>query len=292
MDRRTFLAGGAALLAACRSTEPGVGPPPIDAAAELAAIRDTLGAGARLGVAALDTGSGRRLGLDENSRYAMCSTFKLALAAAILERVEAGAFSLAEQIEFGRDDLVTYAPVVEAHLAEGRLPLETLCAAIVEVSDNAAANLLLAQIGGPAGLTEFIRRCGDDVTRLDRVELDLNSNIAGDPRDTTTPAAMLGLMRRLLLGDMLKPASRALLIRWMVRGDRGLDRLRAGLPDDWRAGDKTGTGNGANNDLAIAWPAGRAPILVASYIDARAATNEARNAAHAAIGRLVAARFG
>jgi beta-lactamase class A len=295
MRRRLFLAGSAALLAGCaysKPAAPAVSWHDLPDDAGLARIRSSLGEGARLGISALDTGSGRKLSLDATSRYAMCSTFKAALAGAILERVDAGTLSLEEQIEFGRDDLVEYAPVVGANLGEGRLSFETLCAAIVEVSDNAAANLLLAQIGGPGALTEFFRRCGDKVTRLDRLELDLNSNIPGDPRDTTTPAAMLGLMRVLLLGHVLKPQSRARLIGWMERSDRGLNRLRAGFPKGWRAGDKTGAGNGANNDIAIAWPRGRAPILIASYIDARNASNDARNAAHAAVGRLVSERFG
>lgn len=285
--RRTFLLGSM-LLGGCA----GFVSEARSARSDLRELRASLGAGGRLGVAGLDTGSGRVLRNDADSRYAMCSTFKLPLATAILAEVEAGRLRLDEEIAFTRADLVAYAPVVEPALARGRLPVEQLCAAIVEVSDNAAANLLLARIGGPAGLTAFMRRVGDSITRLDRTELELNTNIPGDPRDTTTPAAMVGLMRAVLLGEVLPPQSRARLIGWLERSSTGRERLRAGLPPTWRAGDKTGTGNGANNDLAIAWPPGRAPILIASYIDARAVANEVRNATHAAVAQVVAAAFG
>ena len=198
----------------------------------------------------------------------MASTFKAALAGAILAEAERGALSLDQEIAFGRADLVPHAPVIEANLERGRLPVERLCAAIVEVSDNAAANLLLARIGGPAGLTALLRAAAATrVTRLDRTEPELNANLPGDPRDTTSPAAMVALMRTLLLGDVLRarlarPAASA---GWKAR-PTGLERLRAGLPAGWRAGDKTGNGaNGAANDVAIAWPPGRAPILIACY---------------------------
>ena len=290
IDRRTFLAAGALFAGACSRPLLALKPPPADDA--LAAIRATLGPGARLGVAAVDTCSGRTLAHDADSRYAMCSTFKAPLAAAILERVDRGEAALTDTLPVTRADILSHSPRAAESLDEGRMTLDAMCAAIVEVSDNAAANILLRQIGGPAGFTAFVRRCGDSVTRLDRYELELNSNIPGDPRDTTTPAAMLGLMRALLLGDVLKPKSRTRLAEWMEQATTGMERLRAGLPPSWRVGDKTGTGNGAANVVAIAWPPERAPILIASYIDAREATNEAKNAAHAAVGRLVAERFG
>jgi beta-lactamase class A len=287
IDRRTLLIAGSTALAGC------VGRSAAAPATRhgLKGIRASLGPGARLGVAALDTGTGRRIDLDSGSRYAMCSTFKAALAAAILAQVDRGALSLGDEIPIDRADLVDHSPAVTAGLDRGSMSVESLCAAIVEVSDNGAANLLLKRIGGPQGFTAFARRCGDSLTRLDRMETELNSNIPGDPRDTTTPAAMLELMRALLLGEILSSSSRALLAGWMERASTGRDRLRAGLPDSWRAGDKTGTANGANNDIAIAWPPGRRPILIASYIDAREAPNSARNAAHAAVARLVAEAF-
>jgi beta-lactamase class A len=288
IGRRGFILGTAALAAGC------AGPPTASRAARpsLELLRIELGQRARLGVAALDTATGRSLSFDAGSRYAMCSTFKLPLAAAILHEVESGRLGLTDRIRFDEGDLLNYAPVVRANRARGSLTVERLCAAIVEVSDNSAANLLLRRIGGPAGLTAFIRRCGDRVTRLDRYEEELNSNLPGDPRDTTTPAAMLGLMQALLLGEVLAPASRARLAGWMEGATTGLRRLRAGLPPGWRAGDKTGNGaNGAANDIAIAWPPGRPPILIASYISGTEVGDRARHAAHAAVARIVAGAF-
>jgi beta-lactamase class A len=293
IDRRSFLLAGAALASGClaqpaRDAEPRRGPRiPVDFGPELA----MLGPGGRLGVAAFDVATGRRAGHDEESRYAMCSSFKLPLAAAILAEVEAGRMTLDQEIAFTRADLLFNSPVVEAHLAEGRLPVERLCAAAVEVSDNAAANLLLARIGGPTGLTRFFRSAGDRITRLDRNETALNTNLPGDPRDTSSPAAMVGLLHNLLLGNRLSQASRSRLSGWMEGATTGLTRLRAGLPAGWRAGDKTGTGNGANNDLAIAWPPGRGPILIVSYTDGREEDMAVRNPIHAAIARRIAAAF-
>ena len=286
IDRRAFIAGSVLLAGGCTAAAPTESE---QARTPFELLRAELGQRARLGVAALDTGSGRTVRFDADSRYAMCSTFKLPLAAAILGAVDRGGLSLSDEISFGEADLLTYAPVVRANLRRGELTIERLCAAIVQVSDNSAANLLLRRIGGPAGLTRFIRGAGDRVTRLDRFEEELNSNLPGDPRDTTTPAAMLGLMRSLLLGNALRPSSREKLIGWMEGATTGLKRLRAGLPPGWRAGDKTGNGaNGAANDIAIAWPPERPPILIASYISGAEVDDEARHAAHAAVGRIVA----
>jgi beta-lactamase class A len=285
VDRRSFVTGAALLAAGCARTSS----ESREAGAALELLRAELGQRARLGVAALDTGSGRSVAFDAGSRYAMCSTFKLPLAAAILSADDRGALRLSDQIAFGEADLLDHAPVVRANLRRGRLSVERLCAAIIQVSDNSAANLLLRRTGGPSGLTRFIRGCGDQVTRLDRYEEELNSNLPGDPRDTTTPAAMVGLMRRLLLGNILRPASRERLIGWMEGATTGLRRLRAGLPPGWRAGDKTGNGaNGAANDIAIVFPPNRPPILIASYISGAEVGDNARHAAHASVGRIVA----
>lgn len=296
IDRRHFMIGTAALVAACagapvngKNARAKTVPAP---ASDFAPILAGLGAGARFGVFALDTGGGRSLVHDQNSRFTMCSTFKLPLAAAILAEIEAGRMRLDEEIAFTRADLLGNSPRTEAAVERGRLSVEQLCAAIIEVSDNAAANLLIARIGGPAGLTAFVRRHGDAVTRFDRVEPALNLAAPGQDLDTTTPMAMAGLLRTLLTGDAVSPASRARLIGWMVGATTGLDRLRAGFPSGWRSGDKTGTANNFNNDLAIAIPAARPPILIASFIDAPAADHAGRNAAHAAVGRLVASAFG
>jgi beta-lactamase class A len=296
-SRRAFLAGAAAaaavaVAAGCsRPLEAGNVSDP--ARARFEAIRATLGPSARLGVAAIEVGGlNRRLLHDSDSRYAMASTFKLPLAALVLAEAERGSLALTDELSFGRADLLDYAPVVRANLDRGRLSIEQLAAAIVQVSDNTAANLLLRRIGGPEAFTRFVRAGSDPVTRLDRLEPELNSNLPGDPRDTTSPAAMAALVRDLVLGDRLAPASRGRLFEWMESSEPGPDRLRAGLPPAWRFGHKTGTGaRGAVNDVGIAWPPGRAPIVIAAYQDGGDAAMPARAAAHAAVARLVVETF-
>jgi beta-lactamase class A len=207
----------------------------------------------------------------------------------VLSRVDSGELALDTKVAFGTADLLEYAPVTKSRAAEGALTVETLCAASVEASDNTAANLLLRLVGGPAGLTEYLRGLGDPATRLDRLEPDLNTNLEGDARDTTTPEAMVATMNTLLVGEALRFESRARLLDWMVGSKTGKDRLRAGLPATWRVGDKTGTcENGATNDVAIAWPPGRAPILVAAYFTGSPRSPGERNAALAEAARVVA----
>jgi beta-lactamase class A len=263
LTRRTFIIGtGLCLASACTSLRA-----PDDPAGDsrLADLESKLGG--RVGVDAIDTGNGARLSHRPSERFAMCSTSKLLIAAAILARADGGEIKLDQQIRYGSQDLVGHAPVTTAHLAQGSLPVEILLQAAMEESDNTAANLLLTLIGGPAGLTRFLRQQGDDITRLDRNEPSLNTNLPGDQRDTTTPSAMIATMNKILLGQMLSPDSRQGLTGWMKNCHTGKDRLRAGLPRDWIAGDKTGTGdNGAANDVAILWSPNRAPILIAAYL--------------------------
>jgi beta-lactamase class A len=287
LDRRAFLGAGIAMLSSCGKL---AGPTISHAGFEQ--IRSSLGPGARLGVAALDTGSGRRVAFHADERFAMASTFKLALAAAILKEADKGTLGLSEKVRFTGSDVLDYAPVVKASLDRGELSVEELCKAIVEVSDNSAANLLLDLIGGPPGLTLFIRKSGDGISRLDRREPALNENAPGDLRDTTSPNAMIGLMHALLVGDTLSTESQKRLGTWLRGSTTGLDRLRAGLPQNWISGDKTGTGaNGAHNDIAIAWPPDRYPILIASYQSGGDAQSSVRATAHAAVARSVAAAF-
>ena len=280
VSRRLLLAGGALVVAA-----PALG---FDAAALLAELERR--SGGRLGVAALDLGSGKRLAHRAEERFPMTSTFKMLAAAFTLARVDRGDESLERRIQYNARDLVTYSPVTKTKADGDGLTVEEICAAAVVLSDNTAGNLLLAGFGGPAGLTGWVRRLGDDVTRLDRTETDLNEAKPGDPRDTTSPLAMLELMRRILAGDALKPDSRERLTRWMMESPTGEKRIRAGVPKTWRTGDKTGSGeNGTANDVAISWPPNRAPILVAAYLTgAVKASPDARNAVHAEIGKLVA----
>ncbi len=249
--------------------------------------------GGRVGVFALDTGTGKELAHREDERFAMCSTFKWVLSAAILARVDRGQLSLDGRVPYGSTDLLDYAPVTRAQVADGYMTVGALARASVVVSDNTAANLLLGLIDGPPGLTQFIRSMGDPVTRLDRTEPTLNSNEPGDTRDTTSPRAMVSLMRKILCGDALSSASRERLLAWLRACETGKDRLRAGLPGDWTVGDKTGGGlRGALNDVAIAVPPGGDPILIASYLSEGRSGLDEKEAAHADVGRVVARALG
>lgn len=296
-SRRDLLIGGAAVLAtACARTRDAAssGAAAVSAAGSVeragAALADVeREVGGRIGVFALDTGSGRAIGRRADERFAMCSTFKWLLAAAVLARVDRGELALDDRVPFTARDLLEHAPVTRARVAEGSMTVDALAESTVTVSDNTAANLLLARVGGPQGVTRFARGLGDGVTRLDRDEPGLNANDPGDPRDTTSPRAMVGLMRRVLAGDALLPGGRERLLGWMRACATGRERLRAGLPRDWVAGDKTGTGaHGAANDIAIAWPPDRAPILIAAFTSDSAADLAHFAAAHAAIARIVA----
>lgn len=228
--------------------------------------------GGRLGLCAMDTASGRTLTHRADERFAMCSTFKLPLAAAILQRADQGKLKLDTVVAYGKDDMVPYAPVTEKNLAKGGMTIRDLVEAAQKTSDNVAANLLLKQIGGPAGFTQFFRDIGDEVTRLDRFEPAMNGGgVAGDERDTTTPAAMAQTVAKIFTNGLLVDDSRALLTQWLVDTKTGLKRLRAGLPPDWKAGDKTGTAMdgklGKYNDVAVAWPNDRGPIVIATYFN-------------------------
>lgn len=286
--RRSLLAaslGAAAAMPLARAFAQVGGEGPV---ARLAALERRHGG--RLGVAVLDTVDGRRVNHRGEERFPMCSTFKWLAAAQVLARVDRGEERLDRRVVFGKDELVPYSPVTEQHVGAPGMTMAELCDAAVTLSDNTAGNLLLASFGGSAALTAFARSLGDTRTRLDRIEPDLNEAKPGDPRDTTTPAMMLHDLQALLLGDALSAASRARLTDWLVANRTGDERLRAGVPAGWRVGDKTGTSNnGATNDVAILWPPGRGPLLVAAYYaEASAATSAQRNAVLAEVGRIVA----
>jgi beta-lactamase class A len=244
--------------------------------------------GGRLGVAVLDTASGATDGHRADERFPMCSTFKALAAAAILTRVDAGKEQLARRIRVEQKDILSYAPVSKQHLGAD-MSIAELCEAMVTLSDNTAANILLANMGGPSAVTQLARSLGDDVTRLDRIEPELNESTPGDARDTTTPAAMAKNLKALVTGTALSAASRDQLVAWLVGCKTGDAKIRAGLPKSWRVGDKTGSGeHGSSNDVAVIWPDGRAPVIVAVYLTETAAPDDRRNAAHAAVGRAVA----
>ncbi|HEX4160465.1 MAG TPA: class A beta-lactamase [Rhizomicrobium sp.] len=251
----------------------------------------------RIGLTALDTGSGRKITWRAGERFAMCSTFKWFLVAAVLARCERGQLAPGGRLSFSAIDLrLPHSPISTTHISSGGMPVAALCEAAIAASDNLAANTLLRAIGGPPALTAWLRGSGDSMTRLDRFDLALNENLPGDPRDTTTPDAMIATMRRVILGDVLTPHSRALVTGWMRNCKTGLDRLRAGLPPTWIVADKTGTGTGSGptseiNDLAVAWPPHRPPILIASYISGSPAPIAEQNATHARIARIVSGTF-
>lgn len=222
--------------------------------------------GGRLGVALVDSKGALLLGFNRDERYPMCSTFKAPLAAAVLVGAEGGKFGLEGTIPFGKDDLIDNAPVVKKNLKRGRMSMEELAQAAVEVSDNSAANLLLPMLGGPEGLTAFMRAHGDTVSRLDRIEPALNENVEGDPRDTTSPAAMAGLMARLIFND-LKPDSAVRLRNWLNASSTGDRRIKAGLPEGWTSGSKTGSCGTAYNDVALVRSPGGDEYVLAIYLD-------------------------
>jgi beta-lactamase class A len=290
-NRRAFLVGLAVLASAqARAASPLSAEAVNKANDQIAALEAR--EGGRLGVAVLDTASGSSLAHRAEERFPMCSTFKLLAAAAVLSRVDAGAEKLDRKIPYGQADLLEYAPVTKAHVAEGAMSLGDLCAAAIDWSDNTAANLLLQVIGGPAGFTQFARSLGDDVTRLDRNEPTLNTAIPGDERDTTSPLAMLRAMRAVLLDKKLSETSRRQLETWLIGDKVGDKRVRAGLPPSWRVGDKTGSGdNGTANTIAILWPPGRAALLATVYYTGSSASVDVRNEVHKEIGAIVANTF-
>ena len=246
--------------------------------------------GGRLGVAMLDTAGGCRVVYRGDERFPLCSTFKFLASALMLARVDRGEERLYRRIVFSESDVVTYSPATKEHAGPSGMTVDAICTAAVTLSDNTAGNLMLASFGGPAGLTAFVRTLGDPVTRLDRIETELNEGTPGDPRDTTSPLAMLGTMQRLVTGDVLSAASRERLIGWLVANKTGDKRLRAGMPSSWRIGDKTGTGgNGSANDIAVAWPPGRAPVFVTVYYTGSTISDEARSAVVAKAGRIATA---
>ena len=275
IDRRS-LVGSSLVLAGLTATGCSLDNPAI-AAPELgpgnrfeAMLRQIEGeTGGALGVEFFDIASGRSAGINRDIRFGHCSSFKLSLAAKILQRDATGEDSADRRITWTKDDLMFVSPFTKRKLEEGAT-LRELAEATQKFSDNAAANLLLKEIGGPAGLTAFWRSLGDDVSRLDRYEPELNAVPPTEIRDTTTPRAMARTVAKLAFGDALPEEQRALLRQWMVDTPTGLRRVRAGLPEDWNAGDKTGTGLMADTagiyvDIGFVEPAKRGPIAFATY---------------------------
>jgi beta-lactamase class A len=268
-----MIAVAAAVLSGCATAEPPAEPareaPPSTTSAGPAAAADfrllEREFGARLGVYAVDTGTGRELAYRADDRFGFASTFKALAAGAILRRTTID--GLAKRLTYGRADLVTYSPVTEQHVATGMTLREVLDAA-VRYSDNTAANLLFRELGGPSGLAEALRDIGDTTTHVDRIEPDLSDTAPGDIRDTSTPRAMATSLRAFTVGDALPEDERALLTELLRTNTTGDALIRAGTPKGWLVGDKTGTGTyGTRNDIAVIWPPDRAPIVLAVMSD-------------------------
>lgn len=241
----------------------------------------------RLGVSVFDTASAEQSGYRTAERFAMCRTFKMLLAAAVLQRVDKGREQLTRAVSIPTTSLVPFSPVTEPH-AGGSLTISIMCEAIITQSDNTAANLLLETIGGPVGLTAFARSLGDNSTRLGRTETSLNEATPGDLRDTTSPESMAENLHRLLLGNTLGNKSRDLLTQWMVKNTYGDARLRSDLPKDGRAADKTGAnGTTTTSDIAVYWPPDRAPVLVIAFLTECPGPDVKRNEVLSSVGHLV-----
>jgi len=297
INRRAVLAGSVALTTFTMS---GVGsiamaarPRRPDMTSRIAALETGQ---ARLGVCLLDTATGELSGHRLDEHFAFCSTFKLPMVAACLREADAGRLNLAEVLPYTKADLLEWAPVTGPNVGKGGLPIIELAQAAQQLSDGGAANLLVRRLGGPAAVTAKFREMGDPVTRLDRYEPMLGMVLSADLRDTTSPRAMAELVARITTGNLLSVASRDRLLQWMYDTKTGPKRLRAGLPAGWKVGNKTGTGRDAGitnkcNDVAIAYPPGRAPIIISAYYDAGEYTDQIEDrhqAVLAEVGRIAA----
>jgi beta-lactamase class A len=293
LDRRTLIT---ALAAA-----PALMPAAARAIAPVTNLNSSINAieqrsGGRLGVAALDLQTGQRFAWRGDQRFRMCSTFKMPLSAAILRRVDQGRERLDRVIPYGPEVLMGNSNATKQNLGKG-MTVGALCEATIIWSDNAAANLLLDALEpkkGPEAMTRFLRAIGDQTTRVDRYEPEINTGPESDLRDTTTPTAILATWKALLVDDALSPASRQQLTAWVVANRTGDKRIRAGLPRGWKVGDKTGNnGESITNDIAIAWPPGRKPALIAAFHDRGSSDDDKRSAVLAEVTRaIVAAGFG
>ena len=265
-DRRTVLAGFGALgLIGCapKGEAAAPGAPPVPETLDLSALEQAHGG--RFGLFAHDLGTGRQLAARGDERFVYCSTFKMYLAAATLLRVQAGQEQLERLIPMTRADMVSHAPVTEPAIGSS-LSVERLMQAVVEVSDNPAANLLLKALGGIEPMRAFYRGIGDDSTTVDRFEPEMN-RLDGD-KDTITPAQSAANIRRLFIdpASPLSADSKTMLLGWMFSSPTGAARIRAGVPAGWRVAHKTGTGGyGPTNDIGILYPPSGEPVIIAAY---------------------------
>lgn len=249
--------------------------------------------GGRVGAFILDTQTGRTWTHRAGERFPLNSTVKAFACAGVLARVDRGQEDLGRIVTFAKSDLVSHSPVVEKVAGGPGMSVAEVCAAAMVQSDNAAANAALKRIGGPAGFTAFMRSIGDEKTRLDRWEPEMNEASPGDPRDTTTPAMAAASLQRLVLGDVLTPPSRQRLTDWLLGNAVSGPLLRAGLPSGWRVADRTGAGgHGSRSIIAVIWPPERQPVIAAVYLTGTKGTIDTRNQAIAEVGAALAATLG
>jgi beta-lactamase class A len=238
---------------------------------------------ARLGLVAVDTDSGATVTHRADERFAFASAAKVFIAATVLDEASPG--GLDAVVPIGQRDVLAYAPVTSQHVGAG-MAVRELLDAMLRSSDNTAANLLVARVGGPAAVQRWLRGIGDDVTRIDRVEPDLNAAVPGDERDTSTPAQFAADLRTVLLGDALDADDRRLLVDTMGGTTTGDATIRAGVPSGWTVADKTGTGSfGVRNDIGVVTPPGRGPIVLVVMTSRDAADAEPDDALVAAATR-------
>lgn len=234
-----------------------------DASAEFRRLEGPVGG--RLGVAALRVSDGKRLEYRANESFPFCSTFKVLLVADLLARSVHDADLGNRLLRYSSENLVSYSPVTKKRLESGMTVFE-LCAATIQYSDNTAANLLIELAGGPPSVTRYARSLGNESFRLDRMEIELNSAVPGDLRDTVSPRDMTDCLNALLLGDALPASQRKTLLDWMLGNTTGAKRIRAAVPENWRTADKTGTGyQGTFNDIAVLLPPEGSPIVLSLY---------------------------
>lgn len=248
----------------------------------------------RLGVSALNMANDNRVEYRAEERFPLCSTFKVMVAAAILQRSASEAQLLQKRIRYNKEQVEKsgYAPITQKHLADG-MTIAELCAATLQYSDNAAANFLMTELGGPVAVTAYMRSIGDAVFRLDRWEPELNTAIPGDERDTSSPAAVERSLEKIALGNALANPQREQLLGWLKGNTTGGKRLLAGVPRGWIVGDKTGTGSyGTTNDVGIIWTAKGSAIVTAIYFTQNDKDAAPRDDVIAAATRIVVAALG
>ena len=254
---------------------------------KLAALE--VSSGGRMGLFAISADNNVRIQYLAQERFPMCSTSKLIAISAMLNKSIKDKHLLQHIITYTKADVEEsgYAPATKNHITEGMM-VKDLCMAAITQSDNAAMNLIMKNLGGPAAVTLFAHSMGDNAFRLDRYEPELNSAIPGDLRDTTTPQAMAKSLQKLAFGDVLAPKQQTLLLDWMKKNTTGHARIRAGVPETWLVGDKTGTGSfGTTNDVGIIWPPNASPIVIAIYFTQNKKDASPRDDVIASVTRIV-----